>query len=79
MSDDFYTEEVEYTDEEKTEVIEQIQSALWLHELENRTTKEKLKDWFARLSMKKYGEYCPDVTGNDLVEIAKEIGLEVKD
>jgi len=75
--DDFYMEEVEYTEKEKAEVIKQIQSVLWLHKLGNKTTKKKLKSWFADVAMQHFGDYCPNITGKDLCDIAKEIGIEV--
>lgn len=70
-------DEIEYTPDEEAEVVQQLDFALLLQELQIRTTKEALKDWFANLQFHKKGEYCPNVTGQDLIEIAKRAGFKI--
>lgn len=78
---DYYDEEVEYTKEEEAEVMQQLEFSLIFRELQLMTTKHKLKSWFADIQMKKSvmlrQEYCPNITGEDLVDIATKSGFKV--
>lgn len=77
LNDDFDIEEIEYTDEEKKEVIDQLRIGLMFNEIEVITTKYKLKNWFAEIQMIKKREYCSNITGVDLIEIAKVEGFKI--
>lgn len=70
-------EEIEYTDMEEAEVIKEIRLGLMLNEINAKVSKRDLKEWFARLQMSKKN-WCINVTGEDLVKIAKECGLKIK-
>lgn len=75
--DDFDIEEIEYTSGEKMQVIDQLRMGLMFNEIQLITTKKKLKSWFADIQMHKKGEYCPDITVADLIEIAEAEGFEI--
>ncbi len=75
---DFYMEEIEYTQKEKRQVINELSRGFSLGEIHKGISKRELKDWFANITIHCFGEICPNITGNDLVEIANELGLEVK-
>lgn len=70
-------EEIEYTDMEEAEVIKEIRLGLMLSEINSKISRRDLKEWFAKLQMSKKN-WCLNVTGEDLVQIAKECGLKVK-
>lgn len=74
----FCMDEILYTQKEKESVLGELARGLNLHEIYNGISKQKLKSWFANIAMSHFGEFCPNVTGNDLIEIAKEFGIEVK-
>ncbi len=75
---DWNMEEEPYSDEEKNLVIDELTKGLFLGEIKRRITKKELKEWFANIAMNHFGEYCPNITGSDLVEIAREFGMEVQ-
>lgn len=77
MIDDFDIDEIEYTPDEKEEVIDQLRMGLMFGEIEKDINKQRLKSWFADIQMHKKGEYCPDITGNDLIEIAANEGFRI--
>jgi hypothetical protein len=69
-------DEVCYTDIEEMEVIKEIRLGLMLNEIKPSTSKRELKEWFAKLQMKKK-KWCENVNGNDLMSIATECGLKI--
>lgn len=77
LNDDFDIEEIEYTDEEKNQVIDQLRIGLMLNEIQLTISKKNLKSWFADIQMHKKGDYCPNITGADLIEIAKVEGFRI--
>ncbi|AUN23756.1 hypothetical protein RSJ21_00190 (plasmid) [Clostridium botulinum] len=76
--DEVYYDEVGYDDIEEMQVIEEIRIGLMLSEISPCISKKDLKEWFANLQMKKKN-FCEDITGNDLMEIAKSCGLKIKE
>ncbi|NFJ83984.1 hypothetical protein FDA84_14960 [Clostridium botulinum] len=76
--DEVYYDEVGYDDIEEMQVIEEIRIGLMLNEISPYINKKELKEWFANLQMKKKN-FCEDITGNDLIEIAKSCGLKIKE
>lgn len=75
---DWDMEEAPYTNQEKRLVIDEISRGLFLGEIHKKTSKKDLKNWFADVTMKHtFGEWCPDITGQDLIDIAEEFGIEV--
>lgn len=77
MINDFDIDEIEYTSDEKEEVIDQLRMGLMFGEIEKDISKQRLKSWFADIQMHKKGEYCPDITGNDLIDIAENEGFRI--
>jgi hypothetical protein len=78
FSNDWNMDEVPYTSQEKRQVIDELSRGFFLGEIHKGISKRELKDWFANIAIHCFGEFCPNITGNDLVEIANELGLEVK-
>ena len=78
FNNDWNMDEIPYTLEEKRQVWGELTRGLFLGEIHNGISKQELKDWFANIAIHYFGEFCPNVTGNDLTEIANEFGLEVK-
>jgi hypothetical protein len=78
MDDNAYFDEMEYSEEEEQQVIHELTLGLMTQEIHKIVTKKKLKSWFADVEMKKRGEFCPNITGDDLIAIAKKIGIEVE-
>lgn len=84
-------DEIEYTESEEQEVIKELRLGLMLGEISRKITKKQLKDWFANLQLnlsnnasdtkvkkiKKKNDWCENITGQDLVEIAKSCGLKI--
>jgi hypothetical protein len=79
FSKDWNMDEIPYTLEEKQAVWGELSRGLFLGEIHNGISKQELKDWFANISMQHFGEFCPNITGNDLIEIANEFGLGVRE
>lgn len=72
-------EEKEYTDIEEMEVIKEIRLGIALGEIDILTTRESLIDWFARLQCRNKEGWCENITCIDLIEIAIECGLKIKE
>jgi hypothetical protein len=80
--EDYEDDEIEYSQEEKSQVIGELQIGLMLNEITICTSKSKLKGWWSNIQMKKeningWKEYCPNISGQDLIEIAKEQGFKI--
>jgi hypothetical protein len=78
--EDYEDDEIEYSQEEESQVIGELQIGLMLNEIEICTSKKKLKAWFANIQMKKTKnniDYCPNISGQDLIQIAKEQGFKI--
>ncbi|NEZ47793.1 hypothetical protein FDF74_11435 [Clostridium niameyense] len=71
-------EEIEYNSTEEMQVVDEIRIGLMLGEISPSITKKELKEWFANLQMKKKN-FCENVTGQDLVEIAKSCGIKIRE
>ncbi|SHJ14476.1 hypothetical protein [Clostridium magnum] len=75
---DYDMDEIEYTQEEEAAVIAELDIDVMMGKLELRITRQKLKSWFGRIQIIKPGEFCPNITGNDLVNIARRRGFEIE-
>lgn len=74
---DFCMEEVPYSEKEEMIIINELYRGLRTKVLDKTTTKKKLVNWYAVLTIKKPNHFCPNITVNDLVEIAKKEGFKV--
>lgn len=74
---DFCMEEVPYSEEEQIIIINELYRGLRTKTLDKITTKRKLVNWYAILTIKKPNHFCPNITVNDLVDIAKDEGFEI--
>ena len=72
-------EEKEYTDIEEMEVIKEIRLGIALGEIDVFTSRDNLIDWFARLQCGNKEGWCDNITCNDLIEIAQECGLKIRE
>lgn len=73
---DYDFEEVEYSEYEEMQVINEIRIGLIMNEITTTITKKQLIKWFSNIQMKKK-DFCENVTCNDLVDIARECGLKI--
>lgn len=74
---DFCMEEVPYSTEEQIIIINELYRGLRTKTLDKITTKRKLVNWYAVLTIKKPNHFCPNITVNDLVDIAKSEGFQI--
>ena len=67
----------EVSQQQFNEVSKQIRLGLWFGEISNEIHKNKLDDWFIRLSIKKPIEWVGDCTESQLQYIAECSGLTI--